>query len=104
MRVGPRPSTGPGQACRSCRARVIWAITESGRPMPVDPAPVDAALLPEARNGNLVLWYQVDGYGRPIGQQRVCIATTEQRADAATPLWRSHFATCPSAAEHRRTK
>jgi hypothetical protein len=83
---------------------VIWAITDAGARMPVDPEHATPALLPEARKGTLVLWFEVDSIGRPIGKQRVSYATEEQRQDAKIPLWTSHFATCPTASMHRRAR
>jgi hypothetical protein len=100
---GHRPSTGPGALCQSCCARIVWARTDSGQRMPVDLEPVPAALLPEARAGNLVLWYEVDDRDRASGPQRVSLATDEQRRQADVPLWRSHFVTCPNASQHRRS-
>lgn len=97
-----RAQTGPGRVCASCRAEVIWAVTDTGARMPIDVEQAPAALLPEARKGNLVLWFEVDGQGRPLGKQRVSYATEEQRRDAAIPLWHSHFVTCPNASAHRR--
>lgn len=103
MKVGHRPSTGAGAHCRSCRAPIVWAFTDTGRKMPVDREPVPmTGLLAEVRDGNLVLWYAVDGQGRAIGAQNVSHATEEQRRDPSVPLWKSHFVTCPKAATHRR--
>ena len=71
--------------------------------MPVDREPVSSdVLLPEVREGNLVLCFEVDGQGRAIGGQLVMFATEEQRRDPAVPLWLSHFVTCPYATAHRR--
>lgn len=74
--------------------------------MPVDllPVPINTALLPEMRDGNLVLWYEVDDQDRPVGPQNVTFATEEQRRDPKVPLWRSHFVTCPNAPTHRRPR
>lgn len=102
MKVGKRPSTGPGARCRSCYAPIVWALTETGRRMPVNPVPVPPVLIPEARDGNLVLWYEVDAQGNATGGQQVMSATDEQRRDPAVPLWKSHFVTCPQASAHRK--
>lgn len=101
---GRRPSTGPGASCTSCRARIVWALTDSGRKMPVDLEPSPAALIPEARAGNLVLWFEVDDQDRAIGPQCVSYATDEQRRHADVPLWLAHFTTCPNASSHRRDR
>lgn len=103
MRFGlARAPSGPGRTCASCRAEVIWAVTDNNHRMPVDSEQAPPALLPEARDGNLVLWFEVDPQGRPVGKQRVSFATAEQRKDATIPLWKSHFSTCPNASHHRR--
>jgi len=106
MKVGRRPSPGPGASCRSCRAPLVWALTETGRKMPVDLQPVGSVgvLIAEARDGNLVLCFEVDDLDRPRGPQLVLPATEEQRRDWKVPLWKSHFATCPKAAQHRRPR
>jgi hypothetical protein len=72
--------------------------------MPVDPEPVSmiGVLLPEARDGNLVLWFEVDPNGNATGRQNVSHATEEQRRDPKVPLWKSHFVSCPNASAHRR--
>jgi hypothetical protein len=101
---GRRPSTGPGARCSSCSRSIVWALTDSGRKMPVDLEPVPAALLPEARDGNLVLWFEVNEQGRAIGAQLVSYATDEQRRAADVPLWRAHFVTCPHVHRHRRSR
>jgi len=68
--------------CRSCGARIIWAITAAtGRSMPVDADPVE--------HGNVVL-ESVDG--KPlafVGQ-------------AGEPRYVSHFVSCPEANRWRR--
>lgn len=60
--------------CRSCGAAIIWA-ERGGRRMPLDAVPVDQRGLFNFDNGY-----------------------------ALTPrtVYRSHFATCPNAAQHRR--
>lgn len=80
---------------------MIWAVTDSGARMPVDVEQAERTLLPEARKGNLVLWFEVTPEGRPLGKQRVSYATDEQRKNEQIPLWTSHFATCPNASKHR---
>lgn len=68
--------------CRSCGAAVLWAQTENGKVMPVDPAPHP--------DGNLVLTSIGGGF--------------QVRVDKAAPgeKHRSHFVTCPNAEQHRR--
>jgi hypothetical protein len=78
--------------CTDCLARVVWAVTERGRRMPVD-ANQDIT-------GNLVLCYEVDGLERPVSGQLVVAAP----ADYVGPRWLSHFATCPKASRFRRAR
>lgn len=61
--------------CRSCGAEIVWAITKSGKRMPLDADPVTGLGVFVFDNG-----YAVD----------------------PPPLRRSHFATCPNADEHRK--
>jgi hypothetical protein len=67
--------------CSSCGASILWAITEKGHRIPIDPEPTTA--------GNLTL---VDGIAR----------TPRLGEDAPFLQYLSHFATCPNAADHRR--
>jgi hypothetical protein len=72
-------------ACRSCGAEVFWAVTASGKRMPVD-ADVTA-------DGNVSIGPDGLAYVVPAGHV----------ASPAYPRYTSHFATCPNAAHHRRT-
>lgn len=69
--------------CGSCAAPVIWAVTVTGKTMPVDPTP--------AEDGNLWL---VKGKGdAPVALKA---------GDHVQPeRYKSHFATCPNADQHR---
>lgn len=69
--------------CRSCGAPITWAITDNGKRIPLDAEP--------APNGNLIL---VDGVART------------PRIDDDVPFLQyvSHFATCPNAQQHRRSR
>lgn len=73
-----------------CRARVIWAVTERGRPTPVnaDPEP----------GGNLLL---VDG-ATPEGP--TAIRQPPYLTFGRTDLRKSHFADCPAASKFRRAR
>ena len=65
--------------CRSCRAPIIWMITNMGKNIPVDPDDVDEADLEWGRTRR--------GTSAPIFDPQ-----------AHT----SHFATCPNADAHRK--
>ena len=76
--------------CRSCKAPIRWAVTEAGRPIPLDLEPVDA--------GNV----RLDDARVPGGAPIAVIVFSEDREAFAGELYLSHFATCPYAQEHRR--
>lgn len=67
--------------CRDCGVTIWWAITHTGKRMPVDPEPVD--------HGNV---YLVRG-----GPDLVAVVLSKdeiEAADGQTALYVSHFATC----------
>jgi len=66
--------------CRSCQAKVIWAVTTRARPMPVDAEPVP--------DGNIRLEHRGEGT-TPLAR----VLTTTQRF-GLTSLRKSHFASC----------
>lgn len=72
--------------CRSCGASIIWAETAAGKRMPVDVEPSPA--------GNVAL------EPRPGLDP---LATVNEPLFASS-LRKSHFATCPNAASHRKAK
>jgi hypothetical protein len=75
--------------CRSCGAPLLWAVTEKGRRIPLDPDPYtgdDPRGLYVLRNGN----------GAPLA-----VATTPD-AFPGEPVYRSHFASCDDPARFRR--
>lgn len=72
-------------ACRSCEAPIVWAEWEkSGKRVPLDEAP--------SAEGNVVM---INGKCR--------IATDEDKR-LKRPLYKSRFATCPDADQHRRSR
>lgn len=67
--------------CRSCNAPIIWALTETGRQMPIDERPDPKGNLELYRSGTSVrVRVTMPGQGRH----------------------RPHFATCPEARSWRR--
>lgn len=76
--------------CRSCDAEVRWVKTAAGKWMPLDVEP--------SADGNVQLCM--------VGGEEV--ATVLGAGDRAAaqleqiPLYVSHFATCPFAAQHRK--
>lgn len=80
--------------CNSCGAPIRWAETLSGAKMPVDAEPH-----PE---GNLIACPSV-------GPNVVAVYKREElrllaQAHPNAERWRSHFASCPDAAKHRKEK
>jgi len=70
--------------CKSCRASIRWVRMSGVRPMPVDALP--------AADGNVLVL--ADGKAR--------VLKAEERGRYVGTLYKSHFATCPHAAGHRR--
>jgi len=71
--------------CSSCRAEIIWAATEAGKAIPLDPVMSPA--------GNLIAIE-----GRPGLTVRTKAPLLERHLVGYVP----HFATCPQADNHRR--
>lgn len=75
--------------CRSCGAVLIWAVTDSGRRMPLDFDPVP--------NGNLVL-------SRDRDSPRAIVLSPGQQPHVSVPRYISHFSSCPHAKRFRRAR
>lgn len=75
--------------CRSCRARIVWATTDNGKTMPVNPEPDERGNLALHRDSSGILHARVIRDSAPI-------RPWEKRGI-------SHFATCPDAPRHRRS-
>lgn len=76
--------------CRSCHAKIVWAVTPGGKRMPVDAAPVD--------DGNVLLDRRQDP---PLA---TVIGGGPQLWDEPGERHTSHFATCPDSDAHRRPR
>ena len=75
--------------CRSCGAPIRWVLTDKGRRMPLDPDPHP--------DGNIMPVTVTVGGAFPREETRAFVTTAPDG-----PAWRSHFATCPHAARHRK--
>jgi DICT domain-containing protein len=78
--------------CRACKAPIVWAKTENGRPMPLDPHPDTA--------GNVTLVH-IDDRLIAIIVERDVLEALRAGGDRRV-FYRSHFASCPFANEFRR--
>lgn len=71
--------------CNWCPAQVIWLQSTNGRPMPLDPLPVE--------DGNVVIEHRDGGI-------RARVLTKKELAQGALglrpPRRKAHFATCPN--------
>ncbi len=72
--------------CKSCGATMLWTKTPSGRNMPLDPDPVP--------DGNVIL---IDGVAFPFHPDH------KNPEHNSQPRYKSHFATCAFASQHRKT-
>lgn len=66
--------------CKSCNAAIIWVKTASGKLMPLDEAPVGGTFLIEPSQPGM------------------------QPTARAVAVRKSHFSTCPQAAQHRKER
>lgn len=84
-----RPAVGK---CRSCGHEVVWAITSTGKKMPMD--------VPNDPKGTFVLFALADG-----DNYRAEKFSAENPAHSnLKKRFTSHFATCPQADAHRRSR
>lgn len=72
--------------CKSCGAVFGWYRTKSGKAMPVDPDAV------------------ADGNVRLLADGTAEVMSDTERMIWDGPKYKSHFATCPGAASHRKPK
>lgn len=73
--------------CRSCGAEVTWVVTTNGKKMPVDAEPD-----PEGK-------FLLNDDDPPLATY---VHDDQRDGVDVNALYQSHFATCPSAAMHRR--
>jgi hypothetical protein len=72
--------------CRSCGAEIVWATTDYGKKMPLDPEP----------NLRGTVWF--DGEHAHV-LNRVELKTAQGEHES---LWIPHMATCPERKEWRK--
>mgnify|MGYP001580168752 CR=1 FL=1 len=86
--------------CRSCGAEIVWARTAAGKRMPVTSA--------QRPDGNLILVGARRGH-RPRGYPNLGVPTImalpyDPAKHARLGRHVSHFADCPNADTHRRSR
>jgi hypothetical protein len=88
------------EVCASCKAPVIWAMTENGKRMPVDAEPVESGtiLLSHRRLGQP----PVAIYQRSMDIEELRVQHERSPQEGPLRLFTSHFAHCPNADKHRR--
>lgn len=72
--------------CRSCQASIIWAITASGKRIPIDAEPA------ERPSGLFRLEPAAPGY--EFWPRAISVSSER--------VYLSHFVTCPNADQHRK--
>lgn len=85
----------PKAKCRSCGAPILWARMEgSGKAIPLDESP--------AKDGNLWASQKPGPKGIELTARAAPKPGSEKSpVDAERRRWRSHFASCPNASQHR---
>ncbi len=78
------------EACRSCGAPVVWIVYPTGKRAPLDAQP--------HADGTIKRFDPTMSATVLTGSE---LATARANGD---PLHRSHFATCPNAAQHRKPR
>lgn len=79
--------------CRSCSAPIIWTKTRRGKAMPCDLKPVeDGDFFLFRRSGHIEAVH--------VRSQHPSAAKAHERKQ---DRFKSHFATCPQAGQHRRS-
>lgn len=75
--------------CRGCQGPMLWALTDKGKGIPLDPDSVP--------DGNLV------AAGEPAADGRMVVRYIRKGEELpeGTLRFKSHFATCPNAEQFR---
>lgn len=85
---------GTPSECRSCKAAIVWVVTERGRPMPCDLEPAD--------DGRFFLFRRDDRIEAISINSDHASAVKARAANQRTH--HSHFSTCPQRDEHRKPR
>lgn len=82
---------GPS-SCRECGAPIVWAVTDSGRRLPVD-------LRPDPQ-GVLEIFTEHFPGGEPVDVGVHRVRTRPADRPASSPAWLPHWATCSARRTH----
>jgi hypothetical protein len=84
------------EKCKSCDADIVWATTVDGKAVPID-SPAAGFVDPEGDLRGL--------FAIVMGKSRVVYPLAKLPAELVNRAvaWRTHFATCPNAQQHRMT-
>lgn len=77
--------------CKSCGARIVWALTDQDKRMPVDAEP-------SARGNIKLVWIP------SLNEYRAVVQKGDVAPALAGSLYLSHFASCAQAQQHRRPR
>lgn len=80
--------------CKSCGDAILWAVTVESKRIPIDPVP--------SPDGNLVIQVALHGTEMEHLRARAFEPLFDQKFERYR--FKSHFATCPNADEHRSKK
>lgn len=76
--------------CKSCKASILWVVmAKSGKANPLDAEPCE--------KGNIHVYED----GQALVLNKDVIAKMRERFPE-TPLYLSHFSTCPNSRQHRK--
>jgi len=85
--------------CSSCGAKIRFVVMPSGKRMPLDAEPVAVVGDEHSHTHTATVSLCADKEG---GQ--MLTKDQLQALPVGTPLYRSHFATCPNSAAHRKQR
>lgn len=88
---------GPVRTCKGCGQPILWAFTQKGKLMPLDPTP--------SPDGGFYLVNGEDELGKPKSPLAVSTSAAEDmpEIDPEDPRFVAHWATCKKAGDFRRS-
>lgn len=89
--------------CRSCQAPIFWTITTAGKLIPLDASDQGEYMAPKPTPGGLVEFTGQTRPGRDGAPLREVAVHPQPPLDDVR-RFTAHFATCPNAETHRKTR